>query len=80
MRFGSPGLVIVVIGWTVPSPITPTGVAAAIFALASFEVFSVRRATLIAEFLEGVSGGAKSIRRGAQGVDQAALPPTVPHP
>jgi hypothetical protein len=77
--FGLPRFVVVAIGAAVWPPILPIRIAATIVSLASSEVFSVRGSTLIAEFLERVSGGAKSIGRGAQGVDQAALSPTLPH-
>jgi hypothetical protein len=79
MRLRLPRLVIVVTGAAVRPRISPTGVASTIVSLASFEVFAVRRATLVAELFEGVSGGAQSVGCGPQRVDEAALSPTVPH-
>jgi hypothetical protein len=78
MRFGLARFVIFVMRATVRPAISPIGIASAIVAVASFEVFSVRLAAFIAEFFEGVGSGPQSIRCGAERVDEAAIHPTLP--
>jgi hypothetical protein len=68
-----------VLGAIVWSPISSVGAAAAVFALASFKVFSIRQAALIAEFFKGVSGCPESVRCRAQRVNEAAINPTLRH-
>jgi hypothetical protein len=78
MRFGLARFVIFVMRATVRPIISPIGIASAIAAVASFEVFSVRLAAFIAEFFESVGGGPESIRCRAERVDEAAIHPTLP--
>jgi hypothetical protein len=78
MRFGLARFVIFVMRATVRPTIALIGIASAIVAVASFEVFSVGLAAFIAEFFEGVSSGTQSIRCGTERVDEAAIHPTLP--
>src|SRR5262249_15577512 len=66
-------------GAAIRPPISPVAVSVTIFAFASFEIFSVRRLALIAEFFEGVSGGPERVRCGPQRLDEAALDTALAH-
>ena len=82
MRFDPPWFAIIVTGATVRPPISPIRIVPAIFALASFKAFSVKRAPLIAEFFQSMGCGAEGVRCDSQRVNEAAIyrPSRTPTP